>query len=54
MDYKTKNSEINEKVIVVPIEEICPGIEDRYRKMLDIARREGRWPPKKTLDKKVL
>jgi len=47
MDYKTKNSEINVKVVVVPIEQICPGIEGRYRKMLDIARREGRWPLKK-------
>ncbi len=54
MDYKTKNSGNEQvKVIVVPIEQICPGIEDRYRKMMDIARKQGKWPLKKTLDKKL-
>ncbi len=48
MDSKTKNSGNEQvKAIVVPIEQILPGIEGRYRKILDIASREGRWPLKK-------
>lgn len=41
MSYETKNSNKEEKVIVVPIEEIFPGIEDRYRQLTKIARKEG-------------
>ena len=41
------------RVVIVGIEEIFPGIENRYRQMLTIARKEGRWPPKRDVAQKV-
>lgn len=42
------NNQEEARIVIVPIEKIYPGIEDRYRQMLKGAEKRGEWPPKKT------